>query len=113
MRLRTWARENYVPREDREQDWHPVVLEEMVSRTKKSSRESDNAESDSRGEVTCGRIVARPHATINSRNEQFCNPPITPGVFVGSMFGYDWRWPAERVPVRAQGVGLANGKTAA
>ena len=29
MRLRTWARENYVPMEDREQDWHPVVLEEM------------------------------------------------------------------------------------
>jgi hypothetical protein len=29
LRLRRWARENYVPRELRERSWHPVVLEEM------------------------------------------------------------------------------------
>jgi hypothetical protein len=29
LRLRRWARENYVPREQREAEWHPVVLEEM------------------------------------------------------------------------------------
>jgi len=29
IRLRTWARENYVPEEDREESWHPVVHEEM------------------------------------------------------------------------------------
>jgi hypothetical protein len=29
LRLRRWARENYVPRERRERSWHPVVLEEM------------------------------------------------------------------------------------
>ena len=29
LRLRRWARENYVPNEQREHGWHPVVLEEM------------------------------------------------------------------------------------
>jgi len=29
LRLRRWARENYVPPESREQTWHPVVHEEM------------------------------------------------------------------------------------
>jgi hypothetical protein len=29
IRLRTWARENYVPSADRDESWHPVILEEM------------------------------------------------------------------------------------
>jgi hypothetical protein len=29
MRLRTWARQNYVHPENRDQNWHPVVLAEM------------------------------------------------------------------------------------
>jgi hypothetical protein len=29
LRLRRWARENYVPREKRNTTWHPVVLDEM------------------------------------------------------------------------------------
>ncbi|MBI5758286.1 MAG: hypothetical protein HZA46_07200 [Planctomycetales bacterium] len=29
MRLRTWARQNYVRSEHRDQEWHPVVLAEM------------------------------------------------------------------------------------
>ena len=29
LRLRTWARQNFVPGEDRDLNWHPVVLEEM------------------------------------------------------------------------------------
>jgi len=29
LRLRRWARENYVPRDRREQSWHPVILDEM------------------------------------------------------------------------------------
>ena len=29
LRLRRWARENYVPRGKRETAWHPVVHEEM------------------------------------------------------------------------------------
>lgn len=29
LRLRRWARENYVPQAERSVDWHPVVLEEM------------------------------------------------------------------------------------
>jgi hypothetical protein len=29
LRLRRWARENYVSREKRKASWHPIVLEEM------------------------------------------------------------------------------------
>lgn len=29
LRLRRWARENYVARQKREQSWHPVILDEM------------------------------------------------------------------------------------
>jgi hypothetical protein len=29
LRLRRWARENYVPRGQRENTWHPIVHEEM------------------------------------------------------------------------------------
>ena len=30
MRLRTWARKNYVPQTERQEDWHPVILDEML-----------------------------------------------------------------------------------
>lgn len=30
LRMRRWARENYVPATDREDDWHPVILDEMA-----------------------------------------------------------------------------------
>jgi hypothetical protein len=29
LRLRRWAREHYVPRNQREISWHPVILDEM------------------------------------------------------------------------------------
>ncbi len=29
MRLRTWARRNYQPQNDRDAEWHPVILDEM------------------------------------------------------------------------------------
>jgi hypothetical protein len=29
LRLRRWAREHYVPVEERETSWHPVILDEM------------------------------------------------------------------------------------
>ncbi len=29
LRLRRWARENYVPRNGRQMTWHPIVHEEM------------------------------------------------------------------------------------
>ncbi len=29
LRLRRWARQNYVPPEQRDSSWHPVVLDEM------------------------------------------------------------------------------------
>ena len=30
LRLRRWARENFVPAELRQATWHPVILEEMT-----------------------------------------------------------------------------------
>lgn len=30
MRLRTWARRNYVTRCEREPSWHPVICDEMA-----------------------------------------------------------------------------------
>jgi hypothetical protein len=32
IRLRRWARENYVPAGERDESWHPVVLEEMSAK---------------------------------------------------------------------------------
>ena len=29
LKLRRWAREHYVPRDRRENNWHPLVLDEM------------------------------------------------------------------------------------
>ena len=29
LRLRRWARENYVPADERDTRWHPIILEEM------------------------------------------------------------------------------------
>jgi hypothetical protein len=30
LRLRRWARENYVSRDRRELSWHPIILDEMA-----------------------------------------------------------------------------------
>lgn len=40
LRLRRWARENYVPTDEREESWHPVVLDEM------RNKDQDGQESD-------------------------------------------------------------------
>lgn len=37
LRLRRWARENYVPRDKRNTTWHPVVLDEMSKKDHESS----------------------------------------------------------------------------
>ncbi len=42
LRLRRWARENYVPRGQRQTGWHSVVLDEM---SKKDIEESSAAQS--------------------------------------------------------------------
>ncbi len=38
IRLRTWARENYVTQGDRSSSWHPIVLAEM---RRKDAEEAD------------------------------------------------------------------------
>lgn len=41
IRLRTWARANYVPSEERDLTWHPVVLEEMDARDREQAQERE------------------------------------------------------------------------
>lgn len=41
IRLRTWARANYVPPEERDLTWHPVVLEEMDARDSEQAQERE------------------------------------------------------------------------
>jgi hypothetical protein len=36
LRLRRWARENYVPPDEREDSWHPVVHQEMEKKDRES-----------------------------------------------------------------------------
>jgi hypothetical protein len=44
IRLRRWARENYKPAGERDESWHPVVLDEMEA--KDSEAQSDVHEDD-------------------------------------------------------------------
>ena len=37
LRLRRWARENYVPSNQREHSWHPIVHDEMEKKDVESS----------------------------------------------------------------------------
>ena len=37
LQLRRWARENYVPRTQRDHTWHPIVLDEMARRDSESA----------------------------------------------------------------------------
>ena len=39
LRMRRWARENYVSAERRHNAWHPVVLDEMKSKDCETSAE--------------------------------------------------------------------------
>jgi hypothetical protein len=40
LRLRRWARENFVPVEQRLSNWHPIILDEM---DRKDREQSDDA----------------------------------------------------------------------
>ena len=37
LRLRRWARENYVPAPKRERNWHPIVIDEMSKKDREQS----------------------------------------------------------------------------
>jgi hypothetical protein len=37
LRLRRWARENYVPPDEREDSWHPIVHQEMEKKDLETS----------------------------------------------------------------------------
>jgi hypothetical protein len=40
LRLRRWARENYVPTPERDTTWHPIILDEM---TRKDGEFAENS----------------------------------------------------------------------
>lgn len=37
LRMRRWARENYVPTTQRDATWHPIIHEEMSRKDRESS----------------------------------------------------------------------------
>ena len=37
MRLRTWARKYYCTADERDAEWHPVVLEEMIRKDREAT----------------------------------------------------------------------------
>ncbi len=43
LRLRRWARHNYVPANRRSETWHPVVLQEMRCRDEELGEQCDRA----------------------------------------------------------------------
>jgi len=43
LRLRRWARENYVPVPLRERNWHPVVIDEMTKKDVEQGRASSGS----------------------------------------------------------------------
>jgi hypothetical protein len=42
LRLRRWARENYVPHGERKHTWHPVIREEMEKKDTETGVPSTN-----------------------------------------------------------------------
>lgn len=43
LRLRRWARENYVPAPQRQGGWHPVVIDEMAKKDTEQSKASSGS----------------------------------------------------------------------
>jgi hypothetical protein len=41
IRLRVWARKNYAPLDERDETWHPVILEEMSRKDREVGRHAD------------------------------------------------------------------------
>lgn len=37
LRLRSWARQNYVPEAERDRRWHPIILDEMRRKDSEAS----------------------------------------------------------------------------
>lgn len=45
LRLRRWARENYVPAPKRERNWHPIVIDEMSKKDREQTSSSGSLQS--------------------------------------------------------------------
>ncbi len=44
LQLRRWARENYVPQNQRQRTWHPVVHDEMIKKDHELTARSGSLE---------------------------------------------------------------------
>ncbi len=38
IRLRTWARQHYAPANERDDEWHPVILDEMTRKDREIAK---------------------------------------------------------------------------
>ncbi len=55
LKLRTWARQNYVPANQRSAEWHPVVLQEMSQRDAEVPPRPSDSEIPSYPEISAQR----------------------------------------------------------
>jgi hypothetical protein len=62
LRLRRWARKNYVPAESRSKKWHAVVLDEMQKRDFELANRSA-------GQTICGTFVPLPPTDLRRFDE--------------------------------------------
>ncbi|VAX42688.1 hypothetical protein MNBD_PLANCTO02-450 [hydrothermal vent metagenome] len=72
LRLRSWARKNYTHPRNRQETWHPVVLEEMLIRDQELLEEFSQPVTMSYGYVplapTSFRVLHAPHASVKQPN---------------------------------------------
>ena len=72
LRLRRWARRNYVPADIRAGEWHPVVLDEMLIKdgeirpvaTARSVAAEDGEQGDGSGELSANRRICARYAPL-------------------------------------------------
>ena len=73
LRLRQWARANYVPADYRvDTDWHPVVLDEMRRKDTERSVKSSHSNHSSVGVPS--RDLGHPGLRVDSANESRPTP---------------------------------------
>lgn len=72
FRLRRWARENYVPLEDRDPTWHAIVLDEMAHRDAERAELAATHSTSSAGYVPLAPIELNrlhgPHEAVREPN---------------------------------------------
>lgn len=76
LQLRRWARANHVPPNDRDADWHPVILDEMC---RKDAELEEQASSRFAGFAPLGEPLPAFHAPHRSTGPRFLASPQRSG----------------------------------